>query len=86
MVAGAAFAALLFWVLLLTATTGIIHMLVGFAWYWTCLILAVIHLLAGIALLRAARTPGRPAFQHTIAEFQKDREWLQNLQNRKFKP
>jgi len=86
MFAAAALAAAVSWLLIMAAITGMIHALTGFAWYWTCLILAVIHLLAMAVLFRAARAPGPPAFEHTLAEFQKDRAWLQSLQNPKSKP
>jgi uncharacterized membrane protein YqjE len=86
MLASAAFACVVTWLLLMAGIAGIMNAFTGLAWYWTCLILAGIHLLAVAALLRAARAPGPPAFEHTRSEFQKDREWLQNLQHRKSKP
>jgi len=86
MVTGAALAAIVAWLLLIVGITGVVHTFTYLAWYWTCLIIAGIHLLAVVALLHWARSPGPPSFQHTRSEFQKDREWLQNLQHRKFKP
>lgn len=71
------------WLLLMAAVAGLLHAHAGFAWYWGCLSLGGIHLLAIAMLLRSARSPGQPAFQHTRSEFQKDREWLQNLKNSK---
>jgi uncharacterized membrane protein YqjE len=71
------------WILLMAAAVGLLQAFAGFPWYWGCLTLAAVHLLAILALLRRAREPGPPAFQHTLAEFQKDREWLQNLQHPK---
>ncbi|MFU8892914.1 MAG: phage holin family protein [Luteolibacter sp.] len=85
MMAVAAFFVVITWLLLLAATAGIVHVLAGFAWYWTCLIFAAIHLLTAAALLRAARAPGTPAFEYTVAEFHKDRAWLRDLQHPKSK-
>jgi len=85
MLASAAFACVVTWLLLMAGIAGMVNAFTGLAWYWTCLILAAIHLLAVAALLRAARAPGPPAFEHTRSEFQKDREWLQKLQHRKSK-
>lgn len=71
------------WLLLMAAAAGLLHAYAGFAWYWGCLSLGGIHLLGIAMLLRGARSPGQPAFQHTLSEFQKDREWLKNLKNTK---
>ena len=86
MLAGAAFAAVFAWLLLMAAISGVVHAFTSFAWYWTCLVIAGIHLLVMAALLRAARAQGPPSFEHTRSEFNKDREWLQNLHHRKSKP
>ncbi len=86
MIASAAFCAVVTWLLLMAGIAGIVDTFTGLAWYWTCLVLAGIHLLAIAALLRAARAPGPPTFEHTRSEFQKDCEWLKNLQHRKSKP
>lgn len=73
------------WLLLVTAGIGIISAYTPMAWYWTSLCVAGIHLLAAIALLRSAKTPSAPSFKHTRAEFKKDREWFQSLQQPKSK-
>lgn len=86
MLAGAASAVVVAWFLLMAGIVGVFHAFTGFAWYWTCLIIAGIHLLAVVALIRGARASGPPTFEHTRSEFKKDREWLQNLQHRKSKP
>jgi len=86
MMVGASLATLVMWILLIAAITGMVHAFMNFAWYWTCLIIAGIHLLVAVILIRFACAPGPPTFKHTRSEFQKDREWLQNLQHRKSKP
>ncbi len=86
MIAAAAFAACVAWLLLMSGIVGILHTYAGFPWYWSCLALGGVHLLVIAALLRSARTPGPAAFQQTRSEFQKDREWLQSLQHPKSKP
>lgn len=73
------------WFLLMAAVVGLVQAFTGFAWYWTCLAMGGIHLLAILAMIRRARAPRPPAFQHTRSEFQQDREWLKNLQHRKSK-
>jgi len=74
------------WLLAITSLAGILHAFAGFPWYWACLAIAAVHLLAASILLHIARKPGPPAFRHTKSEFQKDREWLQNLKTPKSKP
>lgn len=85
LLAGAGSAAVVTWFLLIAGIIGVVHAFTGLAWYWTCLIIAGIHLLAVAAMLRSARAPGPSTFEHTRSEFQKDREWLQNIQHRKSK-
>lgn len=83
MAIAAAFLAIFCWLLINAAIAGILHTHANFPWYWGCLALAGIHLLAILALARAVRAPVPPAFQHTRSEFNKDREWLQSLQKPK---
>ena len=40
---------------------------------------AILHLLAGIILVRLAKPSAATAFPVTRAEFQKDREWIENF-------
>lgn len=49
-------------------------------WTGACLIVAGVHLLTGVLLLRKGRKndPGSPAFEYTRSEFKKDQEWLAN--------
>lgn len=85
MLAAAAFMLVVSWFLLLAAVAGVMHAYAGFAWYWTCLALAGMHLLAILLAIRRARAPRAPSFHHTRSEIQKDIEWLHNLQHRKSK-
>lgn len=85
MLVAAVFMLVVTWFLLMAAIAGLVHAYAGFAWYWTCLAMGGAHLLAILAMVRRARASRPAAFQHTRSEFQKDREWLQNLQHRKSK-
>jgi hypothetical protein len=69
-----------FWALLLAGGIATISKAAGWPWYWIALGAAAIHLLAAILLARSAKTPAAPAFPVTRAEFQKDREWIENFQ------
>lgn len=81
----AAFLLVVAWFLLLAAVAGVMHAYAGFAWYWTCLALAGIHLLAILLAVRRVRAAREFPFQYTRSEIQKDLEWLHNLQHRKSK-
>lgn len=70
------------WILLLAGGIGAIVAASGWPWYWPTLAAAGIHLLAAILLAVACKKSSAPAFPITLAEFQKDREWIQNIQNR----
>lgn len=69
------------WALLLAG--GIAWIADAADWHWSHLALglAALHLLAGAILVRLAMKPsGSAAFPVTRAEFQKDREWIENFQ------
>lgn len=53
-------------------------------WVWPALILALLHLLAGSAVWWFAQTRlKRPLFEATLAELEKDQEWItRNLPSR----
>lgn len=78
-------AALFFtWALLLAGGIAALADATGWKWYWIALGASATHLIAAICLARAAKATGPPVFPVTRAEFQKDREWIENLQhNRK---
>lgn len=69
------------WTLLLAG--GIAWIADAADWHWShvALAAAIVHLLAGAILVRLAMKPsGNSAFPVTRAEFQKDREWIENFQ------
>ncbi len=72
------------WILLLAGAIAWIAAAAGWAWYWVALGTALLHFIVAAVLGFLAKTLGKPAFPHTRAEFQKDREWIENFQdNRK---
>lgn len=74
--AGCAFAA---WMLLLAGAVSLISQGTGWPWNWVAVGLAGLHLLIGLILAKAAKSVGTTAFPATRAEFQKDREWIENF-------
>jgi hypothetical protein len=73
---GCAFAA---WMLLLAGGVSIISQSTGWPWSWVAVGLAAIHLLVGVILAQTAKSAGGDSFPATRAEFQKDREWIENF-------
>ncbi len=54
----------------------------GIGWQLAAISLGVLHFLIALRLFtRLKRKPGLPLFEYTRAEFQKDREWLQQNKN-----
>ena len=52
----------------------------NWAWYKVSLIIAGFHVLAAICLvLYARRRFGRPPFRDSLAELQRDRQWLEEI-------
>lgn len=74
------FCAFFSWALLLAGGIPALARLTGCPWYGVALTLAALHLLVAAVCAKAARTPAAPAFPVTRAEFQKDREWIENFQ------
>ncbi len=74
------FCAFFAWALLLAGGIPALARLTGLPWYGITLALAALHLLVAVVSAKAARTPAAPAFPVTRAEFQKDREWIENFQ------
>ena len=70
------------WALTLAGATAAIAELSGWPWHFVALGFAAIHLLAALALLRMARTRKSKPFPITRSEFEKDREWIESLQNK----
>ena len=79
--AAAAFCLLFAWMLLLAGGIAAVSACSGWPWHWVALATAVLHLLlAWILIISCKATP--PAFPATRAEFQKDREWIENFQKK----
>lgn len=57
----------------------------AFDWPWSfvAIFAGLLHLLIGLILLRLVQSRKVPTFPITRAEFQKDREWLHQLNNKK---
>jgi len=68
------------WTLFLAGGIALIARATGWHWGWVALAAAALHLLGAIILVRQAKPTGAPAFPVTRAEFQKDREWIENFQ------
>lgn len=78
---GAAIGCLFFaWTLLLAGGVAAIAQAANFPWYWIAMGFALLHLVVAFILFRLAQPSGKPAFPITRAEFQKDREWIENFQ------
>jgi|688.fasta_scaffold140973_3 uncharacterized membrane protein YqjE len=71
------------WALLLAGGVSIIAKSADLPWDQVAIGAAVLHLLGGIILARLARPSAATAFPITRAEFQKDREWIENFQKTK---
>lgn len=70
------------WILLLAGGIGAISAVSGWPWHWLSLAAGGIHLLAAFLLAKTCKEPAEQAFPNTRAEFQKDREWIENLQKK----
>lgn len=68
------------WALLLAGGIAAIAASTGWVWYWVAIAGAAIHLVAAIIVFNRAKPSGQSAFPVTRSEFQKDREWIENLQ------
>jgi MFS family permease len=68
------------WALLLAGGIAAISSATGCPWHWLAICAAVLHLLLALLLLRGGSADvATPAFPLTRAEFQKDREWIENF-------
>ena len=68
------------WSLLLAGGIGALSILAGWPWFWTALAIGAIHIIVAAILLRKSSGATTPFFPVTRAEFQRDREWIENLQ------
>jgi uncharacterized membrane protein YqjE len=67
------------WSLLLAGSIGALSHLAGWPWFWTALAIGAMHIVGAVILLRKS-SGHAPLFPVTRAEFQRDREWIENLQ------
>jgi threonine/homoserine/homoserine lactone efflux protein len=70
------------WALLLAGGIAAISSASGWAWHWIALGTAAIHLLIALLLAGGVGKSRVPSFPVTRAEFQKDRQWIENFQNK----
>lgn len=69
------------WALVLVGGVAALCATTGWPWHWVTLAAAALHLLAAFLLLSGSK-PAGPSFPLTRAEFQKDREWFENLHHK----
>lgn len=82
-IAFAAVAGACAWLLVLAGLVPILADATQLPWPATALILAGCHIMIAIVFLSVTLRKSSPAFSATLAEFQKDREWLKELPNPK---
>ena len=81
--AAACGAAVFAWALLLAGGISLISESAQCPWNLVAIAAAVVHLLAGIIFASMAKPSSATAFPVTRAEFQKDREWIENFHKTK---
>ncbi len=68
------------WALLLVAAIAAITAASDCRWWLVTLAGSALHLVAAILLARSVRAAAPPMFPVTRAEFHRDRQWIENLQ------
>ncbi len=71
------------WVLLMAGLIGILVEQTGLTWFYAAFVIAGVHFIVAIILALVAKSTPPDLFEHTAAEFKKDREWLYQLKNNK---
>jgi uncharacterized membrane protein YqjE len=71
------------WGLILAGGIAAIATSLVIDWYWIAFIAAVLHLIVAVILVTNAKSSAGEFFPVTRSEFKKDREWIENFQNRK---
>jgi uncharacterized membrane protein YqjE len=71
------------WLLVLAGIVAATSHLTGWRWHWVSIGLAALHFLIAFWLAHSAKAPLPPTFTATREEFQKDREWIENLKHPK---
>jgi uncharacterized membrane protein YqjE len=69
------------WLLIVVGLIGLLASAANWPWHWLAITAALLHLVAALALL-SRKKPSEPAFPLTRAEFEKDRQWLENLKKK----
>jgi uncharacterized membrane protein YqjE len=69
------------WVLLMAGLIGMLVEQTGLTWFYAAFAIAGVHFLVAIILALVAKSTPPALFQHTAAEFHKDKEWLFQLKN-----
>jgi uncharacterized membrane protein YqjE len=82
-IASASACVIITWALLLVSGISIIAEAGGWPWSWVALAAAAVHLLLALIFFKLSKPRGDAPFPVTRAEFQKDREWIENFQNPK---
>jgi uncharacterized membrane protein YqjE len=67
------------WLLLLAGAVPLLACTFGISWPVMALIMGGVHVVGVGICLALARPDSGPAFPATLSEFQKDREWIENL-------
>lgn len=79
LVAIAAFCALFTWILVLAGIIGAISASTSLQWYHVAFAAAVLHVVIALVAVLMAKAKAAAPFPITRAEFEKDREWLNQL-------
>ena len=77
------FCALFAWALLLAGGIAVLARISGWPWYGIAIVCAILHTVAAATLAMALRCQAPALFPVTRAEFKKDREWIEILQQTK---
>ncbi len=80
LIAACAASIVITWILLLVSSISMIAEAGGWPWNRVALASAAVHLLAALIFYKLSKSRGTPSFPVTRAEFQKDREWIENFQ------
>ena len=71
------------WAFLIAGLVALLSATRGWPWYHVAIGAGLFHLLVGVLLAKLAKPSGAKCFPVTRAEFQKDREWIENFQQTK---
>lgn len=84
LLAVAAFSLVLVWLLVVAGVIGAVSEASGWEWFYVTFAVAGVHALVAVIvfLMSRAKTSG-PSFPVTRSEFEKDREWLNQLNKKR---